>query len=170
MFSPVFYLVCLISWSSFIRNRWGIWWNSQQCSEVPVPVSEWSWLWTGSPSYDFVVVVQQSFSSEESPWTDPLHRKSESSDLCVSACNFSARIFPQTLHWLSHPALASLAADAFYIILNEYDDVMTVGQHARVTFLYRQRVFVLSLQKIKDGYQSAETGDNISLPWIDYGL
>jgi hypothetical protein len=62
------------------------------------------------------------------------------------------------LDWLCHPALAQHAADAFYVILNEYPDVMTLAQHGKVMFLYRQRVFVLTLPQLKGGYQTANTG------------
>ena len=53
---------------------------------------------------------------------------------------------------------SQLAAGGFYIILNEFVDVMSVEMHADVKIMYRQRFFHMTMPKIIDGFLQAQNG------------
>ncbi|XP_067037088.1 MMS19 nucleotide excision repair protein homolog isoform X2 [Acropora muricata] len=49
-----------------------------------------------------------------------------------------------------------LAADGFYIIVADFDEVMNVKMHANCRMMYRQRLFMEVSQKLIEGFNSAQ--------------
>ena len=62
------------------------------------------------------------------------------------------------LECLKQPEWSAIIADGFYVILNEYEEVMTSPQHADVKIFYRQRFFHLVLPQLIALFSSSETG------------
>ncbi|XP_074641510.1 MMS19 nucleotide excision repair protein homolog [Tubulanus polymorphus] len=56
---------------------------------------------------------------------------------------------------LSDPSLGLVAANGFYVILHEYDDVLNKSLHSNIRLMYKQRFFVETLPKLTEGFHVA---------------
>ena len=65
----------------------------------------------------------------------------------------------QLLDCLKCPDWSDVAADGVYVILNEYDGIMTSAVHANVKIMYRQRFFHTILPRLISQFTTAETGN-----------
>ena len=67
-------------------------------------------------------------------------------------------LFQQLLERLTQPEWCDVTCDGFYVILNDYDVIMTPAMHANVKLMYRQRFFHMVLPKLIKQFVSVEDG------------
>ncbi|XP_031554301.1 MMS19 nucleotide excision repair protein homolog isoform X2 [Actinia tenebrosa] len=58
----------------------------------------------------------------------------------------------------SNDSVGKVAADGFYILIADSDDVMTSQMHADIKLMYKQRFFLQTLPQLLNGFQSSLPG------------
>ncbi|CAH1783557.1 unnamed protein product [Owenia fusiformis] len=76
--------------------------------------------------------------------------------LVLSAHMKSMQFTKEIVKWFEYPLLGSTSAEGFYVILNEYDDIMLPTMHADVKILYRQRFFQQTLPILMEGFNNTK--------------
>ena len=64
----------------------------------------------------------------------------------------------QLVDMLGRQAVGERTVEGFRIVLEDCEEVMSDDSHAVSTLMFRQRFFVLTLNRLLDGYHASEIG------------
>jgi len=73
----------------------------------------------------------------------------------IRSHKLAPKFMDKVLSLLEDKDVGRLAADGFYIIMADYDEVMNVKMHVNYRMMYRQRLFMETAPKLIQGFHSA---------------